>query len=185
MMISSAFFFLPIWTPTTKIHTWLLVRLSATGWYENRQISVRKNYSNATRSRQSLRILISCGVWQFFILIFTGRKENKIESKKRQNHKKSKSENFYRIERTLENTMLSRVPLAEAVGFEPTSPCGLPDFESGPLWPLRYASVYVHHQKWGKQSLFNSSKNQGIHRSHLCLPFVDPISGRKIGTEIL
>ena len=98
MMISSAFFFLPIWTPTTKIHTWLLVRLSATGWYENRQISVRKNYSNATRSRQSLRILISCGVWQFFILIFTGRKENKIESKKRQNHKKSKSENFYRIE---------------------------------------------------------------------------------------
>lgn len=23
--------------------------------------------------------------------------------------------------------------LAEAVGFEPTSPCGLPDFESGPL----------------------------------------------------
>ena len=23
--------------------------------------------------------------------------------------------------------------LAEAVGFEPTRPCGLPDFESGPL----------------------------------------------------
>lgn len=34
--------------------------------------------------------------------------------------------------------------LAEAVGFEPTSPWGLPDFESGPLWPLRYASVYVN-----------------------------------------
>ena len=28
----------------------------------------------------------------------------------------------------------SRLSLvAEAVGFEPTSPCGLPDFESGPL----------------------------------------------------
>jgi len=23
--------------------------------------------------------------------------------------------------------------VAEGVGFEPTSPCGLPDFESGPL----------------------------------------------------
>ena len=34
--------------------------------------------------------------------------------------------------------------LAEAVGFEPTSPWGLPDFESGPLWPLRYASLYVN-----------------------------------------
>jgi len=28
--------------------------------------------------------------------------------------------------------MFMRV-LAEAVGFEPTRPCGLPDFESGPL----------------------------------------------------
>ena len=35
-----------------------------------------------------------------------------------------------------------RFPMAEAVGFEPTSPWGLPDFESGPLWPLRYASVF-------------------------------------------
>ena len=31
--------------------------------------------------------------------------------------------------------------LAEAVRFELTSPCGLPHFECGPLWPLRYASV--------------------------------------------
>ena len=36
-----------------------------------------------------------------------------------------------------------RFLLAETVGFEPTSPCGLPDFESGPLWPLRYLSTAV------------------------------------------
>lgn len=30
-------------------------------------------------------------------------------------------------------TVVSGLLLAEAVGFEPTSPCGLPDFESGPL----------------------------------------------------
>ena len=33
--------------------------------------------------------------------------------------------------------------MAERVGFEPTSPWGLPDFESGPLWPLRYRSLYA------------------------------------------
>ena len=32
--------------------------------------------------------------------------------------------------------------LAEEVGFEPTVPCGTPDFESGSLWPLRYPSVW-------------------------------------------
>ena len=30
--------------------------------------------------------------------------------------------------------------LAERVGFEPTVGCPTPDFESGPLWPLRYRS---------------------------------------------
>ena len=159
MMISSAFFFLPIWTPTTKIHTWLLVRLSATGCYENRQISVRKNYSNATRGRQALKSLISSGVWRFLILIFTGRKENKIGSEKRQNHQKSKSEYFYRIERTLENTGFSRVLLAERKGFEPLCAFAQTDFESAPLWPLRYLSVYVHPRKRGKQSLFNFLEN--------------------------
>ena len=44
---------------------------------------------------------------------------------------------------SLKNALLTQcVFLAEAVGFEPTSPWGLPDFESGPLWPLRYASVF-------------------------------------------
>ena len=33
--------------------------------------------------------------------------------------------------------------LAERVGFEPTSDFSLPDFESGPLWPLRYLSIAV------------------------------------------
>ena len=31
--------------------------------------------------------------------------------------------------------------LAERVGFEPTVGCPTPDFESGPLWPLRYRST--------------------------------------------
>ena len=43
------------------------------------------------------------------------------------------------------STMVSyqnhRADMAEAVGFEPTRRCRLPDFESGPLWPLRYTSV--------------------------------------------
>ena len=30
--------------------------------------------------------------------------------------------------------------MAERVGFEPTIHCCIPDFESGPLWPLRYLS---------------------------------------------
>ena len=42
-----------------------------------------------------------------------------------------------------ERGMLKSIPLslAEAVGFEPTVPWGTTDFESVPLWPLRYASV--------------------------------------------
>ena len=44
--------------------------------------------------------------------------------------KKSRSENFHRIERTLENTGLSRVPLAERMGFEPMWRCRQTDFES-------------------------------------------------------
>ena len=33
------------------------------------------------------------------------------------------------------------VPVAEARGFEPLSPWRLHDFQSCPLWPLRYASI--------------------------------------------
>ena len=44
--------------------------------------------------------------------------------------KKSRSENFHRIERTLENTGFSRVPLAERMGFEPMWCCRQTDFES-------------------------------------------------------
>lgn len=36
--------------------------------------------------------------------------------------------------------------MAEWVGFEPTVPWGTTDFESVPLWPLRYHSVYIHPQ---------------------------------------
>mgnify|MGYP007056508675 CR=1 FL=1 len=35
--------------------------------------------------------------------------------------------------------------LAETVGFEPTCPCGQPDFESSSLRPLRYVSMFLQH----------------------------------------
>ena len=35
--------------------------------------------------------------------------------------------------------------LAERMGFEPMCDCSQTDFESAPLWPLRYLSVYVKH----------------------------------------
>ena len=76
-----------------------------------------ENYSNAAKNVQALKGLISCGVWRFFILIFTGEKEHKIGSKKRQKCKKSGSENFYETERTLENNGFSRVPLANNHNF--------------------------------------------------------------------
>ncbi len=92
-----------------------------------------ENYSNAAKSMQALKSLISCGIWRFFILIFTGRKENKIGSKKHLKSKKSRSENFHEIERALENTGFSRVPLAERKGFEPLCAFAQTDFESAPL----------------------------------------------------
>ena len=49
--------------------------------------------------------------------------------------------------------------LAERKGFEPLCAFAQTDFESAPLWPLRYLSVYVHPQKRGKQSLFNFLEN--------------------------
>ena len=78
---------------------------------------------------QALKSLISRGIWRFLILIFTGEKEHKIGSEKRQKHKKSKSGFFCRIEITLENTGFSRVPLAERMGFEPMCDCSQTDFE--------------------------------------------------------
>ena len=77
--------------------------------------------------------LISCAIRRFFILIFTGEKEQKIGSKNWQKHKESKQKDFHRIERTLENTGFSRVQLAETEGFEPSSLRGHHDFESCPL----------------------------------------------------
>ena len=79
---------------------------------------------------QDLKSLISCGIWRFLILIFTGEKEHKSGSKMHLKSKKSRSENFYQIERTLENTGFSRVPLAERMGFEPMCDCSQTDFES-------------------------------------------------------
>ena len=92
-----------------------------------------KNYSNAPKSRQALKSLISCGVWRFLILIFMGEKEHKIGSKMHLKSKKSKRKNFHRIEKTLENAGFSRVQLAETEGFEPSSLKGHHDFESCPL----------------------------------------------------
>ena len=69
-----------------------------------------ENYSNAAKNMQALKSLISCGIWRFLILMFTGEKEHKSGSKMHLKSKKSRSENFYRLERTLENTGFSRVP---------------------------------------------------------------------------
>ena len=41
--------------------------------------------------------------------------------------------------------------LAETVGFEPTVPWGTTDFESVPLWPLRYVSEYINLNITGQQ----------------------------------
>ena len=38
--------------------------------------------------------------------------------------------------------------MAEAVGFEPTCPCGQLHFECSSLQPLRYASVYKYSLLW-------------------------------------
>ena len=51
-----------------------------------------------------------------------GRKKHKTGSKKWQKHKKSKRKNFHRIERTLENTGFSRVPLKENSNFDTMHP---------------------------------------------------------------
>ena len=92
-----------------------------------------ENYSNAAKSMQTLKSLISCGIWRFLILIFTGEKAHKIGSKMRLKSKKSNAEIFRRIERTLENTGFSKVPLAETARFELAWDCSLTDFESAPL----------------------------------------------------
>lgn len=67
---------------------------------------------------QDLKSLISCGIGRFFILIFAGRKEHRTGSKMHLKSKKSRSENFRRIERALENTGFSRVPLANDSNFD-------------------------------------------------------------------
>ena len=90
----------------------------------------RRRITRLALMLKQTKSLISCGIWRFLILIFTGRKEHKIGSKKRQKHKKSKRKNFHRIERTLENTGFSRVPLAERKGFEPLCAFAQTDFES-------------------------------------------------------
>lgn len=41
----------------------------------------------------------------------------------------------------VKNLIQQPLRLAERVGFEPTRPCGLTDFESAPLLPLRYRSI--------------------------------------------
>ena len=90
----------------------------------------RRRITRLALMLKQTKSLILCGIWRFFILIFTGRKGNINGSKKRQKHKKSRQKDFHRIERTLENTGFSRVPLAERMGFEPMCDCSQTDFES-------------------------------------------------------
>ena len=59
------------------------------------------------------------------------REQNRLE--KASEKQKIKVGDFCRIERTLESTGFSRVPLAETEGFEPSSLKGHHDFESCPL----------------------------------------------------
>ena len=71
----------------------------------------------------------------------------------------SKSE-LYRTKNTGNGKSVPHL-LAEAVGFEPTSPCGLPDFERLPLWLRSSLSVPFFtrfHCKTG-QNEPNSRKN--------------------------
>ena len=89
----------------------------------------RRRITRLALMLKQTKSLILCGIWRFFILIFTGRKGNINGSKKRQKHKKSRQKDFHRIERTLENTGFSRVPLAERMGFEPMCDCSQTDFE--------------------------------------------------------
>ena len=55
------------------------------------------------------------------------REQNRLE--KASEKQKIKVGDFYRIERALENTGFSRVPLAGRMGFEPMCDCSQTDFE--------------------------------------------------------
>ena len=48
-----------------------------------------ENYSNTAKNTQTLKSLISCAIRRFFILIFTGGKENKNGSEMQRKHNKS------------------------------------------------------------------------------------------------
>ena len=93
----------------------------------------RRRITQLALMPKQTKSLISCGVWRFLILISMGEKENKIGSEKRRKHKKSKRKNFHRIERTLENTGFSRVPLAETERFELSCLLRQTHFECAPL----------------------------------------------------
>ena len=70
--------------------------------------------------------------------------------------------------------------LAERVGFEPTVGCPTPDFESGPLWPLRYRStVFLPLRCSGKRREKEERTNGSIEFSSLKKPkeFKDFLSG--------
>ena len=72
-----------------------------------------------------------------------GEKEHKIGSKMHLKSKKSRSENFCRIERTLENTGFSRAPLAKNRNFDrnPSRGCNF-DLEGGAVLDLRGCIVF-------------------------------------------
>ena|GEM_PF-4604355 len=50
--------------------------------------------------------------------------------------------------------------MAERVGFEPTWGCPPSDFESAPLWPLRYLSVEAYHNLSRRQRQVRSANKR-------------------------
>ena len=63
-----------------------------------------------------------------------------------------------------------RADLAEAVGFEPTCPCGQLDFESSSLRPLRYASTSHSTNIIEERAEFVKAKRGGRRRTCKDLP---------------
>ena len=61
--------------------------------------------------------------------------------------------------------------MAEAVGFEPTCPCGQLHFECSSLQPLRYASVYKY-SLLGTNHMISSQPRYDLFDTAPCLQMV-------------
>ena len=62
--------------------------------------------------------------------------------------------------------------LAEAVGFEPTCPCGQPHFECGSLWPLRYASISDYVGNTAQRYFRHDDKSTLRRKSSSIIPYL-------------